>query len=77
MKHDRITFPRWFNNGLVITLLAGMISGCSAGAVVTKSVSYAVSKYCEVPEAGRKAVRKAVRRAVSPNSITIDCVPNG
>jgi hypothetical protein len=73
MKHDRIILPKWFNAVLVLALLAGLLSGCSAGAVVTKSVSYAVSKYCEVPEAGRNAVRKAVGRAVSPNSITITC----
>jgi len=73
MKYDRIIFPRWFNNALVITLCIGLLSGCSAGTVISKSASFAVSKYCEVPEAGRKAVRKAVGRAVSPNSIEIKC----
>jgi hypothetical protein len=32
-----------------------------------------VSKYCEVPQAGRKAVRKVVSRAVHPNTIAITC----
>lgn len=73
MKHDRIKLPRWFNNVVVFTLLTGLLSGCSAGAVISKSASFAVSKYCEVPEAGRKAVRKAVSRAVSPDSIMIRC----
>ena len=73
MSNDSITFPRWFNFTLIAIMAIGLLAGCSAGAVVTKSVSFAVSKYCEVPEAGRKAVRKAVRRAVSPNSIMINC----
>jgi hypothetical protein len=73
MNKDSIVLPRRFNNALVITLCIGLLSGCSAGAVISKSASFAVSKYCEVPEAGRKAVRKAVGRAVSPNSIEIKC----
>jgi hypothetical protein len=73
MNNDSITFPRWFNAGLILMMSVGLLSGCSAGAVVAKSASYAVSKYCEVPEAGRKAVRSAVRKAVSPNSIMIKC----
>jgi hypothetical protein len=58
---------------LILILVAITLSGCSAGAVISKSASFAVSKYCTVPEGGRKAVRKVVSRAVSPNSIRIEC----
>jgi len=73
MNNDSITFPRWFTFAFVLMIFIPLLEGCSAGAVAAKSVSYAVSKYCEVPQAGRKAVRKAVGRAVSPNSIKIEC----
>jgi hypothetical protein len=73
MNKDSIAFPRWFTFTLTLMIFIPLLEGCSAGAVASKSVSYAVSKYCEVPEAGRKAVRKAVSRAVSPDSIMIRC----
>jgi hypothetical protein len=77
MKNDNsITLPRYFIYAMVFMMMVPLLSGCSVGAVATKSVSYAVSKYCEVPEAGRKAVRAAVGRAVSPNKIEITCVEN-
>ena len=76
MKNDRITLPRYFIYAMVFMMVVPLLSGCSAGAVISKSASFAVSKYCEVPEAGRKAVRKAVGRAVSPNKIEITCVEN-
>ena len=73
MNKDSIVLPRWFNTTLILILIGGLLAGCSVGAVVGKSASFAVSKYCEVPESGREAVRKAVGRAVSPNSIEIKC----
>lgn len=68
-----MTLPRYFILALVFMIVVPLLSGCSAGTVISKSASFAVSKYCGVPEAGRKAVRKAVGRAVSPNSIRIAC----
>jgi len=73
MNNDSITFPRWFTGTLILMIFIPLLEGCSAGAVVSKSASFAVSKYCEIPASGRKAVRKAVGRAVSPNSIEITC----
>ena len=73
MKNDSITFPRWFTLTLLLMIFIPLLEGCSAVSVASKSASYAVSKYCEVPASGRKAVRKAVGRAVSPNSIEITC----
>ncbi len=73
MNHDSIEFPRWFTFTLVMMIFIPLLEGCSAGAVIGKSADFAVSKYCEVPQAGRKAVRKVVSRAVSPNSIKIEC----
>ena len=73
MNHDSIEFPRWFTLTLILMIFIPLLEGCSAVSVASKSASYAVSKYCEVPASGRKAVRKAVGRAVSPNSITIEC----
>ncbi len=57
----------------IIAMILTLLTGCSAGAVISKSASFAVSKYCKVPEGGRKAVRKVVDRAVSPNSIAVTC----
>lgn len=60
-----------------LLLLTLMLYGCSAVSVVSSSASYAVSKYCEVPVVGRKAIRKAVAKSISPNSIVINCEVSG
>ena len=73
MRNANIEMPRWFIFLLIAMLFLPLLNGCSAGAVISKSASFAVSKYCEVPQGGRKAIRKAVGRAVSPNSIAITC----
>lgn len=73
MNNDSITFPRWFTFALVLMIFIPLLEGCSAVSIASKSASYAVSKYCEIPSTGRKAVRKAVGRAVYPNSIEISC----
>ncbi len=73
MKNDSIYLPRWLVFTLILMLSVPLLSGCSAGTVIGKSAAFAVSKYCTVPEGGRKAVRKVVDRAVSPNSIAITC----
>jgi len=65
--------PTPFILAMILMILAPLLTGCSAGAVISKSASFAVSKYCKVPEGGRKAVRKVVDRAVSPNSIAVTC----
>jgi hypothetical protein len=74
MRNDSsIYLPRWFVYTLIIMITIPVLTGCSAGAVISKSASFAVSKYCSVPQAGRKAVRKVVSRAVHPNAIAITC----
>jgi hypothetical protein len=73
MSNANIEMPRWFIFILIAMIFLPVLTGCSAGAVISKSASFAVSKYCTVPQGGRKAVRKVVDRAVSPNSIAITC----
>lgn len=73
MSNADIQFPRRFILAMVLMVFIPLLVGCSAVSVASKSVSYAVSKYCEVPQAGRKAVRRAVAGAVFPNSIKIEC----
>ena len=68
-----MTLPRYFILALVFMMVVPLLSGCSAGTVIGKSADFAVSKYCEVPEAGRNAVRQVVSRAVHPNTIKITC----
>jgi hypothetical protein len=65
--------PTPFIIAMILMLVVPMLSGCSAGAVISKSASFAVSKYCKVPEGGRKAVRKVVDRAVFPDAIRVTC----
>jgi len=73
MKNDSIYLPRWLVFTLILMLSVPILTGCSAGAVISKSANFAVSKYCEVPQGARKTVRTAVNRSVSPHSITITC----
>ena len=73
MKTDNIQLPRSVVYMMICMLTTPVLTGCSAGTVISESASFAVSKYCKVPQAGRKAVRKVVSRAVSPNSIAITC----
>jgi hypothetical protein len=73
MRNDSIYLPRWLVFTLILMLSVPMLTGCSAGAVISKSASFAVSKYCEIPQGGRKAVRTAVNRSVSPHSVAITC----
>jgi hypothetical protein len=73
MSNASIYLPRWFVYILIIMITVPVLNGCSAGAVISKSASFAVSKYCTVPQGGRKAIRKAVSRAVHPNTIRITC----
>jgi hypothetical protein len=68
-----MTLPKYFIFALLFMLIVPLLSGCSAGTVIGKSADFAVSKYCEVPEAGRNAVRQVVSRAVHPNTIRITC----
>jgi hypothetical protein len=58
----------------LVFMIVSMLSGCSTGTIISKSASFAVSKYCKVPEVGRKVVRAAVGRAVFPNKIEITCI---
>ena len=60
-----------------LLLLTMLLYGCSAVSIVSSSASYAVSKYCEVPQSGRQAIRKAVAKSISPNSIVINCEVSG
>jgi hypothetical protein len=58
---------------LVLVPLLLILSGCSTAAIIGNSADYVVTKYCSVPNLGRKAVRKVVDKQIYPNAIQIDC----
>jgi hypothetical protein len=75
MNNDRIKLPTPFIIVMILViLLAPLLGGCSTGRLIGEGASFVVNKYCDVPEAGRKAVRKVVAKAVAPNSIVINCI---